>query len=140
MLLLSYRGTNADRPQMDLGQGSLPCVCKKNKQAVELRVFRRQKLNLKINLLSFSGFSRAHDDSLLSNSLSAEARESDGDLDQRYYTGPNLVEDGEISDDNDLTSMHSSELYTLKTLEYLDDMVGTDDPWFIYLSFQVRWL
>lgn len=71
-------------------------------------------------------------------SKSADARLDDDDLDARYYTGPNIVEDGEISADNDLIHAHSSELYTNKSLVYLEDMADADEPWFFYLSYQVR--
>lgn len=70
-------------------------------------------------------------------SKSADARFDDADLDTRYYTGPNIVEDGSISADNELIHAHSSELYTNKTLTYLEDMVDADEPWFMYLSYQV---
>lgn len=71
-------------------------------------------------------------------SKSEDARLDDSDLDTRSYTGPSIVEDGEISADNDLVHAHSSELYTNRSLAYLEDMAEADKPWFMYLSYQVR--
>lgn len=70
-------------------------------------------------------------------SESVAARQTDGSLNSRYYRGAYIVEDGEISADNALTSVHSSELYTNKSLGYLAEMTATEEPWFLYLAYQV---
>lgn len=71
-----------------------------------------------------------------STALAWKARHEE-DVETHYYTGVNIVEDGSLSADNDLTIVHTSALYTSKALEYLEDMVAAGDPWFLYLSYQV---
>ncbi len=51
------------------------------------------------------------------------------------YEGYNVWNNGVPSLDS-LDSKHSSELYTLKALEYLDDARQEEMPWFLYLSYQ----
>lgn len=57
---------------------------------------------------------------------------------ERSFTGPNLVEGGELSADNQDTRTHSTELYTKKAANYVEAMSAKDDPWFLYLSYQVK--
>ncbi|CAM9150156.1 unnamed protein product [Scytosiphon promiscuus] len=54
----------------------------------------------------------------------------------RTFSGPNIVEGNELSEDNQDTRMHSTELYTRKAAEYVEAMAGKEDPWFLYLSYQ----
>lgn len=57
----------------------------------------------------------------------------------RTFNGINIVEGDALSDDNQDSRTHSTELYTTKAAEYLEAMSAKDDPWFLYLSYQV-WL
>lgn len=59
-------------------------------------------------------------------------------LQSREITGPIIVEDGAISDDNNRTTVHSTTLYTEKALTYLEEMADNDKPWFLYLAYQVQ--
>lgn len=56
----------------------------------------------------------------------------------RSFTGPNIVEGSELSADNQDTKTHSTELYTKKAAEYVEAMSAKEDPWFLYLSYQVN--
>ena len=56
----------------------------------------------------------------------------------RTFTGPNIVEGSELAASKEDTGIHSTELYTKKAAEYLEAMSAKDDPWFLYLSYQVR--
>ncbi len=51
------------------------------------------------------------------------------------YEGYNIWDNGAPSLDS-FDSLHSSELYTLKALEYLNDAQQDEMPWFLYLSYQ----
>ncbi|CAN0544495.1 unnamed protein product, partial [Ectocarpus sp. 12 AP-2014] len=56
----------------------------------------------------------------------------------RTFSGPNIVEGSEVSDDNKDTRTHSTELYTKKAAEYVEAMSAKEgQPWFLYLSYQV---
>lgn len=59
----------------------------------------------------------------------------------RTFAGPNIVDGNELSEDNKKESMsshlHTTELYTRKAAEFLETMSAKDDPWFLYLSYQV---
>lgn len=59
-------------------------------------------------------------------------------LESREITGPIMVEDGAISDDNNRTTEHSTALYTEKALTYLKEMADNEKPWFMYLAYQVQ--
>ncbi|CAM9985041.1 unnamed protein product [Discosporangium mesarthrocarpum] len=54
---------------------------------------------------------------------------------ERIFRGVNLVEDGQLSDDN-YEHIHTTDLYTTKAAEYLEAMVATGNPWFLDLSYQ----
>ncbi len=56
----------------------------------------------------------------------------------RTFTGPNLVEGSNLVVDKDAAGIHSTELYTRKAAEYVEAMSAKEDPWFLYLSYQVR--
>lgn len=61
-----------------------------------------------------------------------------GDLSQtRSFTGPNIVEGTELSPDSH-GAVHSTELYSNKAAQYITAMAQKEDPWFLYLSYQVR--
>lgn len=55
----------------------------------------------------------------------------------RTFAGPNLVDGNDLSDDNLDNHLHSTELYTKKAAEFVETMSAKDDPWFLYLSYQV---
>lgn len=55
----------------------------------------------------------------------------------RTFTGPNIVEGSELAASKEDTGIHSTELYTKKAAEYVEAMSAKDDPWFLYLSYQV---
>ncbi len=52
-----------------------------------------------------------------------------------FYEGYNIWDNGVPSMDS-FDSRHSSELYTIKALEYLNDAHQEEIPWFLYLSYQ----
>lgn len=58
----------------------------------------------------------------------------------RAFSGPNIMEGGDISPDSH-GSVHSTELYTTKAVQYVTAMSERERPWFLYLSYQVgrRW-
>ncbi|KAG5191062.1 Formylglycine-dependent sulfatase [Tribonema minus] len=53
----------------------------------------------------------------------------------RTFDGYNIWEDGAVSADNYGTT-HSSELYSGKALQYLQELGAQDAPWFVYLAYQ----
>ncbi|CAM9919895.1 unnamed protein product, partial [Laminaria digitata] len=55
----------------------------------------------------------------------------------RTFAGPNIVDGNELSDDNLENHLHSTELYTRKAADFIETMSAKDDPWFLYLSYQV---
>lgn len=55
----------------------------------------------------------------------------------RAFSGHNLVEGKTLSDDS-ISTTHSTELYSSKAVEYVTEMAESDNPWFLYLSYQVR--
>lgn len=55
----------------------------------------------------------------------------------RTFTGPNMVEGSELADGKQDAGVHSTELYTKKAAEYVEAMSAKEDPWFLYLSYQV---
>ncbi len=52
-----------------------------------------------------------------------------------FYEGYNVWDNGAPSTDS-FDSRHSSELYTIKALEYLNDAQQEGKTWFLYLSYQ----
>lgn len=72
-------------------------------------------------------------------SVSPEFTPRGGSGKTRTFSGPNIVEGSELSDDNQDTRTHSTELYTKKAAEYVEAMSAKEgQPWFLYLSYQVR--
>ncbi|CAN0144115.1 unnamed protein product [Ectocarpus sp. 6 AP-2014] len=70
-------------------------------------------------------------------SVSPEFTPRGGSGKTRTFSGPNIVEGSEVSDDNQDTRTHSTELYTKKAAEYVEAMSAKEDqPWFLYLSYQ----
>lgn len=56
----------------------------------------------------------------------------------RTFNGPNIVEGDELSEESLDTRIHSTEMYTKKAAEYVEAMTAKGDPWFLYLSYQVK--
>lgn len=71
-------------------------------------------------------------------SVSEEFSPRGGVGNARKFNGPNIVEGEELSADNEDTRTHSTEMYTRKAAEYVEAMSGKEDPWFLYLAYQVR--
>lgn len=55
----------------------------------------------------------------------------------RVFSGQNLVEGNSLSPDSE-SPTHSTELYSSKAAAYVTEMSESDQPWFLYLSYQVR--